>query len=821
MIPGSANPLLLASASAAAAPVQIERSLRFNSSDSAFCSRTPASTSTTTTWTWSAWVKRSTLGAKGLFGAFYGNASRYFLLRFSSSDQIDIFGGDYSTSSTTTNVSLVTTSVYRDLSAWMHIVFAYDTTNGTASDRACLYVNGVRVTAFSTATYPGPSSATFVNYNTATHYIGAWWTGSEFFDGYLADIHFIDGQALTPSSFTEVSATTGRIEAKLYAGSFGTNGFWLPFNNNSTAAALGTDYSGNSNTWTVNNLSVTAGAGNDSLVDTPTSNGTPDTGVGGEVRGNYCTWNAVNKSANTTLSNGNLNATSAVADWRAVLGTIGMSSGKWYWEITITGASYHLHGIAKQGVNLDAFIGTDANGWGYYASSGTYHNSSYINTGVFASYTTNDVIGVAFDADNGSLYFYKNGTVQNSGDAAYTALTSGPYFPAVSHFNSTNSDVNFGQRAFAYQTPGTNRPAATFLALCDTNLGAPLVAKPNTLFDVVKYDGNGGTQTISSLAFSPDFVWIKRRSSAFDSLLYDTVRGNGPNTGLISNATNAEGGATDNATYGYLNAFNSTGFALTAGSSSGYVNTSGQTYVGWAWDAGTSTDPSNTAGSITSQVRANVSAGFSIVTFTSNASGNATVGHGLGVAPSLVILKNRTGGTGNWLVFHKAVCTKDNFLYLNSTNALGTYTDAQGAAIPSSTVFGINAGIGIPGSADCVAYAFSPVVGYSSALAWTGNGSADGPLLHCGFSPRFWIWKRTDTTGDWWMIDTARSNTGNPVDEWLAANRSDAEYPNDGDFDFLSNGIKIRTTSTSVNASGGSYIGFAWASNPFQYARAQ
>jgi hypothetical protein len=122
---------------------------------------------------------------------------------------------------------------------------------------------------------------------------------------------------------------------------------------------------------------------------------------------------------------------------------------------------------------------------------------------------------------------------------------------------------------------------------------------------------------------------------------------------------------------------------------------------------------------------------------------------------------------------------------------------------------------------DYVGYFFSPVAGYSAALSWTGNGSNDGTMIHCGFSPRFWIWKRTDSSGDWWMIDTARSNTGNPVDEWLAANRSDAEYPNDGDFDFLSNGIKIRTTSTSVNASGGSYIGFAWASNPFQYARAQ
>jgi hypothetical protein len=249
------------------------------------------------------------------------------------------------------------------------------------------------------------------------------------------------------------------------------------------------------------------------------------------------------------------------------------------------------------------------------------------------------------------------------------------------------------------------------------------------------------------------------------------------------------------------------------------VNISSATYAAWCWDAGTST-VTNTAGSITASLRANASAGFSVVSFTGTGS-VATVGHGLGVAPAFMIFKNRSASGTNWFIYHQSLgATK--YLLLDSTVGQDTSSTVFNNTNPTSSIFTVGTWVGTNGSGNSmISYCFSPVSGYSAALSWTGNGSNDGTMIHCGFSPRFWIWKRTDSSGDWWMIDTARSNTGNPVDEWLAANRSDAEYPNDGDFDFLSNGIKIRTTSTSVNASGGSYIGFAWASNPFQYARAQ
>ena len=812
MIPGSASPFFLGSSLAVGggAGYQIERSLRFNSSDSVYLSRTFGTATNQIKWTWAGWVKRTafnyvpclfTRGSTNTAGIVFSNSS------FSSGDSILVGFGNASD-----NQWVTTTAVFRDPSAWFHLVVSADTANATAANRCKIWINNVEQAISGTISQ---NRASWINEN-ALHNIGsnegAPTNSAYVFNGYLADIHFIDGQALTPSSFTEVSATTGQLIPKAYSGTYGTNGFYLQFADNSaaTAAALGNDYSGNNNDWTPNNLSVTAGAGNDSLVDTPTSYGT-DTGVGGEVRGNYATWNAVNKSANTTLSNGNLNATSAVADWRAVLGTIGMSSGKWYWEITITGASYHLHGIAKQGANLDAFIGTDANGWGYYASSGTYHNSSHINTGVFASYTTNDVIGVAFDADNGSLYFYKNGTVQNSGNAAYTALTSGPYFPAVSHFNSTNSDVNFGQRAFAYQTPGTNRPAATFLALCDTNLPAPLTAKPSTVFDVITYTGTGssltlpnGSSTPTSISFTPDFAWLKGRSGATDHALYDAVRG--VQKDLVSNSTSAETTETTG-----LTAFGTNTFTV---GSLAKLNTSSSTYVAWAWNAGGST-VSNTSGSITSQVRANVSAGFSVSTWTGTGA-VGTIGHGLGVAPGMIIVKARTASEV-WYVYHSSLGLSQRIQLNETSAAVGSVV--WNSTSPTSTVFSITNGSPNTSSVTYVTYCFAPVVGYSSFGSYTGNGSTDGPFVYTGFRPRWILLKASSATGAWILHDTART-TYNVMGNELRPDDSTAEYAVDR-FDLLSNGFKVRSSNATLNTSSATYIYIAFAENPFQYARAR
>ena len=810
-IPSSITPLFSTGAGGAAG-YQIERSLRFNSNDSAFCSRTPAVAGNRKTWTVSCWIKRAALGSTQYIfegGSPDGSTTR-FALRFNSTDTINILNN---------GTLRTTTQVFRDVSAWYHILLAVDTTQSTASNRIRFYVNGSEITTFSSSSDPSPNADTGWNMS-AVHSIGTTHIdGGNYLNAYLADFYSIDGQALTPAAFTEVSATTGQLIPKAYAGTYTGNSFWLKFNDNSaaTATTLGKDSFLLGNNWTPNNLSVTAGAGNDSLVDTPTSYGTPDTGVGGEVRGNYATWNPLNTKG--TLTNGNLDGATTTTDPRSLVTTLAVSSGKWYTELTCSSTSANC----SLGVSLATFPVSSSSrnysfgdGVAYYADGTKYVNGT--NSSYGASYATNDVIGVAIDFDNNQITFYKNGSSQG----AISKTLLGSYVISVTGGNSAVSEtviLNAGQRAFAYQTPGTNRPAATFLALVDTNLGAPVVAKPNTVMDVALYTGNGGTQSITGLAFSPDLVWIKCRTASVYHALFDVVRG--VNKRLGSNETSAE---QDQAPSG-LSAFDSSGFTVVDGATGGngvngspgglYAGSAAQ-YVGWAWDAGTST-VSNTAGSITggAQVRANPSAGFSIITFTMG-SGSYTVGHGLNTAPSLLITKARSN-TSSWWTYHASLGT-GSYLALNSTAAAAS--DYSWGSAPTSTVFTANNNFFTNGYT-YVVYAFSPVAGYSSAFSFTGNGSSDGPMVWLGFKPRFLFIKRTDSASHWPLYDTAR-NPYNVTNSNVWASTSDGEITDAAySIDILSNGFKLRTSDAARNASGGTYIGFAWAENPFQYARAR
>jgi hypothetical protein len=786
-----------------AAGYQIERSLRFNAPDSAYLSRTPGSAGNRKTWTWAGWVKRSVLTVRqAVFAGHTEAAGNYNTIEFFNDDLAFFYGGLGS--------GPRTTAVFRDASAWMHVCVALDTTQATASNRVKIYVNGIQQT-IATGTYPTQNADLQIN-AASPHDIGRN-GGYDHFSGYLADIHFIDSQALTPSAFGEFD-TNGVWQPKAFSGgSYGTNGFHLPFSDNSTAAALGTDTSSNGNTWTVNNLSVTAGAGNDSLVDSPTNGSQTDTGAGGEVVGNYCTWNPLNKGVNTTLANGNLDCTWAAASG-GMKGTIGISSGKWYWEITV-GANASV-GLIKSSVG-------QANSWpgdSVYGSGGSYGyapngqkvtNSSYSAYGT--AHTNGDVVGVAYDADNGKLFFSRNGTWQASGDpaagtnAAFTSIT-GEFSPGLGYWTSPTTNVNsanFGQRPFAYTAP------SGFKALCTTNLPEPTIADGSTVMDVALYTGNGSTQTISGLNFSPDLVWIKGRSGGTDHALYDAVRG--VQKDLVSNSTAAETTQTQG-----LTAFNSDGFSL---GTLAKVNTSSATYAGWSWDAGTST-VTNTAGSITSQVRANASAGFSIVTYTGNGTAGATIGHGLGVNPSFVIVKSRSGSGSSyyWTCYHGSLgATKA--LELNSTTAAFISPGAWNNTEPTSSVFSVASNAVNNGSGSTyVAYCFAPVAGYSSFGSYTGNGSADGPFVYTGFRPRWVMWKNASSAGSWYIHDTSRS-ASNVTENALFPNIPDAENSTYTDLDILSNGFKQRTAASSSNASGNTYIYAAFAESPFQYARAR
>jgi hypothetical protein len=694
------------------------------------------------------------------------------------------------------------------------LVVVLDTTQASASNRFRLYINGVEVTAFSgTNITPSQNYDGALN-STVPHAYGRDEFGdNNYYSGYLTETYLIDGQALTPSSFGETNAQTGVWQPKAYSGSYGTNGFYLNFsdNSNTTAATLGKDYSGNGNNWTPNNFSVTAGAGNDSLVDSPTSYGT-DTGVGGTVRGNYCTWNPLYPLSNIT--NGNLDFSIGTGQGPAT-SSIYVTSGKWYFEITptaITGTSIGEISITDSKQNMAAG----------YRSTGTKDVDSFSTNAAYgATWTVGDNIGVAFDVDNKQVTFYKNGASQGAITYTGSSLTTNSMGVLADWRTSVTfaGTANFGQRPFAYTAP------SGFKALCTQNLptptiGATTATQATQYFNPVLYTGNGyptsGTQSITTVGFQPDWVWIKNRSAAASHTLTDAVRG--VNSQLFSNLTAAQEANTDDVT-----AFTSTGFNLGSGTTGVYpnVNTNGATYVAWNWKAN-GAGSTNTAGSITSTVSANTTSGFSVVNWTGSTSSSAqTVGHGLGVTPSMVILKNRST-VDNWVVYHSSATTASQYLLLNTTAAVATSSGLWGAGMTSSVV-GIQPNlVALSTSNNVIMYCFAPVAGYSAFGSYTGNGSADGPFVYCGFKPEYLLWKRTDSgTWAWYIHDLARSPYNATILD-LVPNASSAEDTDPSyAIDLLSNGFKIRSTFGSRNGSGGTYIFMAFATNPFKYSLAQ
>lgn len=772
----------------------IQRSLRFRSAASAYLNRTPASASNRKTWTWSAWVKRGALGTSILFGA--GSVGTDYTQLFFNSDTIQFNFA----SSGTNRIIAQSLAVFRDPSAWYHIVCAIDTTQATSSNGVKIYVNGTQQT-LTISTYT-QNSDTFVN-NTSPHSIGQLF--GSYFDGYLAEVNFIDGQALTPSSFGQTDVLTGVWTAKKYTGTYGTNGFYLPFTDTSSTTNLVKDSSGNANNWTPNNISLTAGVTYDAMIDSPTI-GT----VGTQPVGNYAVLNPLCNSL-VTLSNANLTATYA-STWQSVLSNFVMSSGKWYWEVTgvALGTPASQIGIDAIESVVSSYAGVRATAYVYQSNNGQKMNN---NTSVAygATYTTNDIIGIAFDADAGTIEFFKNNTSQG---VAYTSIPTRNYTPVLSLNGATAIlAANFGQRPFSY-TPPTG-----FKALCTTNLPDSTIVKGNQYMDATLWTGNDANpRSITGLNFNPDLVWIKSRSNAQYHVLNDSVRGAGTSKALASQLTDAEGSAIMGL-YGAVTAFNSDGFSVGGGTSNqAFVNFLNYTYVGWAWDAGSST-VTNTSGTISSQVRASTTSGVSIVTYTGTGA-NATVGHGLGVAPKMIITKGRDSvvGATNWSVYHASIGNTQR-LVLNSTAAAATVATAWNNTSPTSTVFSIGTNGDLNGStATYVAYCFAEISGFSKAFSYTGNGSADGVFSYLGFLPKLILLKRTDTTGNWIMWDTVR-NTYNVLGAELYPNLSNAES-SATDLDVLSNGFKIRNTTAAFNASGGTYIGFAWATNPFKNSNA-
>lgn len=812
----------------AGVPDPVSKSLRFRASASAYLNRTPASAGNRQVWTYSTWVKRGQLGTYQAILDVYIDTSNASVIDFTDTNNIRI----NNLVSGVAVVNKITSAVYRDTSAWYHIVVS---SNGSSALN--LYVNGVQVTSWGTNT--GPTSDNWFFNSTNAHWIGReqYSTTNYYTDGYLAEVNFIDGQALTPSSFGSTNDQTGVWQPIAYTGTYGTNGFYLPFSNTASTTTLGNDFSGNSNNWTTNNISLTSGSTYDSMVDVPTLwipyNTAGDTGA--LWRGNYAVWNPLDKGT-VTVTNANLSAVSA-ADAHAIRASMGLPlSGKFYWETTVSGLGYGSSlGIA----NATSILTTGASSpetrtyqWGSWFNT---FNSGIVQYGTNQTLTggtnwsgasqlaANDVLMIAVDMDNGSMWVGKNGTWFNSSgtanpatntDPRWTGLTGTTWFPYYSGYGSVSpvtANINFGQRPFSYTPP------SGFKTLCTTNLPTPTIGatastQANDYFNAITYTGNGSTQTVTGLDFTPGMLWIKDRTSVTNHQVNDQVRGVGRE--LQTDATTAE---TNN---NIVTAFNSNGFSL---SSNGNVNANGDAYVAWTWKANGS-GSSNTAGTITSTVSANTTAGFSVVTWTGNGTIGATVGHGLGVAPSMFIVKQRSSAGESWATYHTSIgATK--YIDLNSTAAAATSISRWNNTAPSSSVITLyNDSVNNGSGSTYVAYCFAEVAGYSKFGSYTGNSSSDGPFVFTGFRPRYLLIKSAVVAGGTWVVfDSARS-TYNVTGEKLAPNTSDAENSGAtgiaGGVDFLSNGFKIRLSWGDINTSN-TLIYAAFAEFPFKFSLAR
>jgi len=775
------------------ASYQIQNSLRFRASNSANLRRTFSAASTNfDVQTISFWFKRGRLTLTdsviaNCFMTQYGSGGNYptFELGFEpSTDQIVFMNRSASTSY---NHRLVTNAQFRDPSAWYHLVIAYDSSQSTASDRIKMWINGVQVTSFATATYPslGLDSQFANNTYSQSADIGSFANSNRYFDGYLANVYFIDGQALTPSSFGQTDATTGVWVPKAYSGTFGTNGFFLQFKDATSTTTIGYDTSGNSNNFTTSGISVTAGTTFDQMLDTPTLN--------------YCVLNPLQKYQ-VTLSNANLSMSVGNAYPNNVRSTFTLSSGKWYWEATVNSASgVHNRGfsLTKDDFNVAGGAYSSSSnpgaGWTWDSSSDNrilVNGSSVTNT--LAAPATNDVLMMAYDADTRKVWFGKNGTWNNSGNPSggtneSGTISSGSMTPTLDAYGTSNNgfDVNFGQRSFAYTAP------TGFKALNTANLATPSIKKGSLYMDATLRTGTGATASVSSLGFQPDLVWIKSRSAATDHGLYDSVRG--VQKQLESNTTTAETTETTG-----LTAFSSNGYTVGA---LAQLNTNTATYVDWAWKEG-------------------ATPGFDIVTYVGTGSA-LNVSHTLGAVPKFIIIKAKDNTVADqWGVYHGSLPNTQN-LYLNLTNGAAT-ASMWNSTTPTSSVFTVGANNDVNRSGiNYISYLWSEIEGFSKFGSYTGNGSTDGPFVWCGFRPRWLLVKRTSSIGSWYLIDTAR-NTYNATSVSLLAENAVAESSiSNPAIDIVSNGIKIRNTIADFNSSGGSFVFAAFAENPFKYSRAR
>lgn len=734
---------IIQASNASGGSYSIDNSLRFRAGSSANLSRT---LTTSATWTLSAWVKR---GALGVIAPLLGDG-----VKFLAEDTL-VAG------------SLTTTALFRDPGAWYHI----HVSNGG------LYVNGVNLGAVTTSALTNPK-------------IGS--NGTNYFDGYLAEVSFVDGSSVSYTNFGQADALTGQWIPKAYSGTYGALGFYLKFNDGTNLTNLCLDRSGNGNNWTASGTSLTDGPTYDWMTDTPTNN--------------FATLTPLSKAvAYATMVDGNLSGTFTAVNNAVMAGYSG--TGKFYFEVSTAGAAAQiavgLCPIAKGPVSINCH---------YLSVTGLIYTNN-VSQVTAATWANGDIIGVAYDTVAGTATFYKNGVSQGTANLPSDI----DFVPEI--YQATNASntvyMNLGQRPFrgTYVSGtgstfvGTGAPPTGYKALCAANVSTPATINPKKHFDIVTRVGFGASGgSVSSLQFQPDLLWTKGRNAVSSNYTMDSVRGVG--NSLSTDQTIAEAAGS------FLSAFTANGYTI---NSADYPATT--TVVEWLWKAD-GTAVTNTSGTITSQVSANTTAGFSIVTYTGTGA-NATVGHGLGVAPKLILFKSRNSVI-NWGVYSESIGNQ-YALYLNLTDAkTGPAAFHWNNTSPTTAVFSVGTGtIANTSATNYVAYCFAEVPGFSKIGSYTGNANVNGVFVHCGFKPKYIMIKDTANITDWKIHDTARDPYNQVIDA-LATNTSaiEAAYGASQGIDVVSNGFKIRMSGTPTNAAT-THIFIAFAESPFNYATAR
>ena len=757
----------------------IDQSIRFNDDDSAQLSKTYSGAGNRKTASISMWIKRANISAAmDVFGV---NSSNLDTIRFNSNNTMMIRVG---------NSDSTTDRVFRDVGAWGHLFIVRDTTQSTDTNRLKAWWNNEAI-VFSS--YSVPSQNTDTEFmNSVIHRIGTeGGGGSQFFDGYLAEIHVIDGTAKAATDFGETNSATGQWVPKAYSGSYGTNGFYIDGRDSSD---LGDDESGNGNDFASSNLAAA-----DQMSDSPTAN--------------HCTLNPLWVD-NNVLSDGNLVA-SAVTD-SAAIGTMAFDvtdSNGFYFEAKVTtAATYPNVGIRtiESPSQVGAVTSLSGNSTGRYSFTGS--DGNFNDAGSSSSYgsawagTADKVIGVLVKA--GALYFSIDGTIQNSGTAAKTGLT-GYMLPTV-FYDAGSGTAAAWETRFDASDWGTT--PSGYKAISSNNLVDPQVENPSKYFHTQLYTGNdtsGHAITNDAQAgdLKPDLLIIAPRSNGDHHTVWDSQRGTTKRL-----RTNEAGGDTTDSPA--LVTFESNGFDIDTTDIN--YNGSGRTYCAWQWSTDSASAATNTDGSRDSSVMVNTTHGFSLVTYTGDGSGDDTYGHGLGTTPGLIWVKNRDSSQ-DWRVFNQGLTGgADNTLFLNTNS--GESADSDRITAVSSTTF--TAAANMNKAENYVAYCWAPVPGYSAFGNYTGNSSDDGTFVSTGFRPAWIVLKEMPNADDWVIYDSKRDPI-NISDTILRMDSNAAEYSGSGrEIDILSNGFKLRTSNATINASN-KFAYMAFAEFPFKYANAR